>query len=449
MLAARERVFVRAERELAPRHGGLVFRLLRHRLHHAVRAHALGQLVDHRARGGAGTRDELRADAVRIDRRGLQRGDRVFIEVVRHRDLRVDRAERVELVAHALGERGQVARVDAHAAELRASHFHRRSHGLLDVVRVDEQRGVLTERGDLRFERGAFAVVHQGEAVRGRADRGQAVQLRGEQVRRALESTDDRCARRRHGRPFVGAPAAHVHARAVLCGRRHARGRGGHRGIVVEDRQDQRFEQRALAERAFDLQDRRIGEVRLAFAVAADRAVEMVVLKPGDRLFVHDVAVGKEPQVRFARMERLELVEQAPDAGDHAVTAALGQVAREDLEHAVAVGGAVAQRGIEHRVLIHVGHHRRVDGAADRAGVAGCGHGWLLAGRRRMRGAVWFRSCFCSVALSVVFSSGNALWAGRNAVGACCGAAGARAHARLGPCVLLRESGAWRLWRCA
>ena len=48
--------------------------------------------------------------------------------------------------------------------------------------------------------------------------------------------------------------------RSVLRGGDHAGRGGGDGGIVIQNAQQQRFQQRAFAERAFDLQDRRVRE---------------------------------------------------------------------------------------------------------------------------------------------------------------------------------------------
>ena len=201
--------------------------------------------------------------------------------------------------------------------------------------------------------------MDEREAVRGRADGLEPVQLRGQQVGGALESAHHGGTGGRHGRPLVGAPAAHVHARTVLGGGHHTGGRGGDRAVVVEDRQQQRLQQRALAERALHLQHRRIREEHLALAIALDRSGEVETLQPRDGFGAHDVAVGEEAQILVVQVETLERVKDAAGAGHHPIPASLGQMPGEDLEDAFAVGGAVLERGVQHRVFIHVGHHGR------------------------------------------------------------------------------------------
>ena len=270
MFAVGQRILVRAERELTARNRGLVFRLLGHRLHVAGRILAFGQLVHHRAGRSARSGDEHGAHTIRINRRGLQRCERILVQIVGNGDLRVGGTQRVQLVAYTLRQRRQVAGIDAHAAQFRTSHLNSRLHSLFNVVRVDQQRGVLAERGDLRFERATLVVMYQREAVRGRANGLQTIHLRGQQIGRAFETTHYGSASCGNGGPLVRSAASHVHARAILCGADHAGRRRCNRGIVIQNAQQQRFQQRALAERAFDLQDWRIREEHFSFAITFD-----------------------------------------------------------------------------------------------------------------------------------------------------------------------------------
>ena len=198
--------------------------------------------------------------------------------------------------------------------------------------------------------------MHQGEAVRGGADGLEAVHLRGQQIGGALESAHHGGAGGCDGGPFVGAAASHVHARAVLRRADHAGRGGGDGGIVIQNAQQQRFQQRAFAERAFDLQDRRVREEHLAFAVALDGAGEVEVLQPFDGFRAYHLAVGEEFQVVVVEVELLERVEDASLSGSHAIVAAQRQMPGEDLEYALAVGGAVLQACVKHGVFVHVGH---------------------------------------------------------------------------------------------
>ena len=139
-------------RLLAAAVGLLVAAALLHR--HAV---DLDQLVDHargrRARAG----DHRRADAVDVDGLGAQRGDRELVEVARHHDAGLRRAEAVELLADLAGQHAEVAGVDADRAEFGARDLDGVGHARGDVVGVDEQRGADAERVDLGAERGLLS----------------------------------------------------------------------------------------------------------------------------------------------------------------------------------------------------------------------------------------------------------------------------------------------------
>ena len=192
--------------------------------------------------------------------------------------------------------------------------------------------------------------------MRGGADGLEAVHLRGQQIGGALESAHHGGAGGCDGGPFVGAASAHIHARTVLRRADHAGRGGGDGGIVIQNAQQQRFQQRAFAERAFDLQDRRVREEHLAFAVALDGAGEVEVLQPFDGFRAYHLAVGEEFQVVVVEVELLERVEDASLSGSHAIVAAQRQMPGEDLEYALAVGGAVLQACVKHGVFVHVGH---------------------------------------------------------------------------------------------
>ena len=71
------------------------------------------------------------------------------------------------------------------------------------------------------------------------------------------------------------------------------------------------------------------------------------------------MAVRQEFQIFVIEMEVLKRVKNATGAGHHAITAAFRQMASEYLEHTFTVGGAVFQRGVKHRVFVHVGHQSR------------------------------------------------------------------------------------------
>ena len=82
----------------------------------------------------------------------------------------------------------------------------------------------------------------------------------------------------------------------------------------------------------------------------------MEVLQPFDGFRADHLAVGEEFQVVVVEVELLERVEDASLSGSHAVVAAQRQMPGEDLEYALAVGGAVLQASVKHGVFVHVGH---------------------------------------------------------------------------------------------
>src|SRR5699024_10490366 len=90
---------------------------LRDRFELAGAVLARDHLVDHRARRVPRPGDELRADTIRVDGSRGEGGDRVLVEVARHRDAGRGRAERVELLAHLERLRAEIARVEPDGAE--------------------------------------------------------------------------------------------------------------------------------------------------------------------------------------------------------------------------------------------------------------------------------------------------------------------------------------------
>ena len=75
-----------------------------------------------------------------------------------------------------------------------------------------------------------------------------------------------------------------------------------------------------------------------------------------DGVGADDATVREEAEVLVIQMETFQGVQNASASGYDAVSASRRKMARVDLEHASAVGGSVAQGGVEHGVLIHIGH---------------------------------------------------------------------------------------------
>ena len=150
--------------------------------------------------------DELGADAVAVDGRGGERGDRVLVEVAGHHDPGLRRAQVVELLAHAVGQHAEVAGVEPDQRKLGAGDLHAGANPFPDVVGVDEQGRSAAERGHLGLESVDLGVVRQQrEAVRARARARDAVPLAGREVGGAGEPRDVRRPGRRDGCLLVGA----------------------------------------------------------------------------------------------------------------------------------------------------------------------------------------------------------------------------------------------------
>lgn len=317
------------------------------------------QLVDHRGRRVPGAGHQLGADAVGVHGRRRQRGDGVLVQVRGHDDLGLRSAQLVELLAHPVGDEQQVAGVDAHRAQLGPGHLHGRADRLGDVVGVHQERGVPAQRIHLGAEGVPLVVVQQREGVRGGADGGDVVAEAGGQVGGGRETADVGRAGGGHGGQLVGAAGAHLDQRARSGGGGHAGGGGRDRGVVVEDGEDHRLQQHALAEGALHPHDRRAREVHLALGVAPDVAAEPVLGEPVQGLLVDDVLLAQETQYVRVEAEVLHRVQHPPGARHHAVAAAVRQPPGEDLEHAPPPGRTGLQGRPQHGQLVLVREERR------------------------------------------------------------------------------------------
>ena len=79
----------------------------------------------------------------------------------------------------------------------------------------------------------------------------------------------------------------------------------------------------------------------------------------GVRMVVDHGVAAQLVDLLLAEAEVLDRLQQPVHARDHAVAAAVGKPAGEDLEHARTVTGPVTQRGREHGQLVVVGQQRR------------------------------------------------------------------------------------------
>jgi hypothetical protein len=130
---------------------------------------------------------------------------------------------------------------------------------------------------------------------------------------------------------------------------------------VVEDRQHQRLQQHALAERTGDGEDRRAGEVELALRVAVDVTGELVVREPGERRLVDDGGGFQLRQLGVGEAEVRDRVEHPGRTRDDAVAPPVRQPPGENFEHAGPRVRPVGERAAQHGQLVVVGEQRSAD----------------------------------------------------------------------------------------
>ena len=235
------------------------------------------------------------------------------------------------------------------------AHLDGVADALVDVVGVDEQRRPRAEGGHLGAEGRDLVVVQQRERVRAGARRRDAVAASGLEVGARAEADQVRRSGGGDGRLLVGAPRAHLDARAFARRGDHAGRGGGDGAVVVEDRQRQGLEQNPLGERGPDGEHRRAREVEIALGVAVDVAAEAEAGQPVQQPRVGEPLLAQAGQLAVAEAEVRQRLEQPRGTGDDAEAAAVREPAGEDLEHAVPVGGAVGQCRGHHRQLVPVG----------------------------------------------------------------------------------------------
>ena len=180
----------------------------------------------------------------------------------------------------------------------------------------------------------------------------------GLEVARGGEARDVCGARGRHGTVLVGSARSHLGDRATARGDRHACRRRGDRRVEVQHAQRERFEDDGIGEGGLDREQRRLREVQLALAVSLDRSREPVALEVGERLTAHDALVVQVAQVVVGETEIAQQRHQSPLARDDAEPPTPGQAPAEQLEHASAMRGAIAQRRIEHREFVTIRQQR-------------------------------------------------------------------------------------------
>ena len=196
--------------------------------------------------------------------------------------------------------------------------------------------------------------MQEREGVGGRADAADPVALRGLEVGGALEATDDGGARGGHRGALVGAACTHVHAGAAVGSDRHTRGSRGHRAVVVEDRQEQRLQERAVREGALNGEQGRPGEVALALGVAPDVARETPRRQELGGLLGDNPLVAQPIDLLGVKLEAFQGLENATGTGHDAEATRGGQAAPKQLKRAATMRGAILEGGVEHRELVHI-----------------------------------------------------------------------------------------------
>ena len=142
--------------------------------------------------------------------------------------------------------------------------------------------------------------------------------------------------------------------RRVVGGDRHTRGGRSHRAVVVEDRQEQRLQERAIRERALNGQQGRTGEIALTLGVAPNVAREAPRGQELCGLLGDDPLVFQPIDLLRVELEAFQGLENATGSGDDTEAARGGQAAPKQFKGAATMRGAILQGGVEHRELVHI-----------------------------------------------------------------------------------------------
>ena len=216
--------------------------------------------------------------------------------------------------------------------------------------------------GRLLIARAIRVRVRQGPGVGGGARYRDAVAEAGLQIGGGGKPGEVGSAGGGYGRVLVGAAAAHLQNGAAIGGGDHAGCGRGDGGIGIQDRQHDGFEHHALTKGAAHRQDRRVGKIQLALAVAIDLPGKAPVTQVLSGIFIQEIHLF---QLLGGEAEVLYRAQHAVGAGDDAVATLIGQAAGKDLAGHVAVGCAIAKRGLQHGELVFI--REQSGGAIDRA----------------------------------------------------------------------------------
>ena len=123
---------------------------------------------------------------------------------------------------------------------------------------------------------------------------------------------------------------------------------------MVEDQQQQRFQQHTFCEGALHGQQWRSGEIAFAFLVAVDRAAETEVSEIIQRVVGHDFLIVEPVDLLVGEFETLQRLEDAAGARNDTETAGCWQATTEQFEDHFAGRGSALHRSVQHGQLIHV-----------------------------------------------------------------------------------------------
>ena len=161
----------------------------------------------------------------------------------------------------------------------------RRGNGVAEAFRnvpgVDQKRCADALSGDLGAKRSRLGEMGERERVRCRTCRGQTEPRSGRKVRRRVEAGDRRGTGSGNRSIRVGAATPHLDRASPVSGRNHSARRRSDGAVVIEDRQNHRFEHHGFGESRLDGEDRTGGEVHLAFGITPHIAAESI---PGEPL---------------------------------------------------------------------------------------------------------------------------------------------------------------------
>ena len=305
----------------------------------------------------------------------------VLVDAAAHQDDDVFQAAAVENGAHLARMRGEVAGIDAHAADRNAVGFeprrqlHHFARALLGIVGVDQQDDALRPRAREILERGHLVVVHLHEGMRHGADDRHAVALAGEHIGGAGKAREvARACRIKSGLGAVRRAQAEVGQDLARRRQHHARGFGCDQRLVMQNVDEARFDQLRLRQRRGDADQRLVGKADAAFgdrvhvAGEAERGkiIEQVVAETAGAFEPIDLGGGK-PQ-------RLQIIERIVEPGGEQKSAPRRQPAHEKLEYRLLVLSPI-QIGLDHVEFVEIGEQRTGrghHGLSQEAGVLEC-----------------------------------------------------------------------------